>query len=258
MQIGWIQLLEFRNYRTLIYWPGATAQPSDRPQRAGQDQPPRGARVPPDRTLVPDVPARRGPPLGARIRPRSPGSSAGPTARRTIRRAACSAPRTAPGRRAGDACQWARVIAFGWQDLEIVNGAPSARRNFIDGFAGRLYPATSPTLVRYRQIAGAAESVCCSHAWQPDCDERLEPWDEQLATTGHGADRSAPARRGGAPDGAGARVTRASRASGHKVEIRLSNRASGRPPSRRASLPALERARREEMRRGVDARRTAS
>src|SRR6185503_11185256 len=52
----------------------------------------------------------------------------------------------------GDACEWARVIAFGWQDLEVVNGAPGARRNFIDGFAGRLYPGHLPGLVRYRQV----------------------------------------------------------------------------------------------------------
>src|SRR5262249_56146445 len=48
--------------------------------------------------------------------------------------------------------EWARVIAFGWQDLEIVNGAPAARRNFVDGFAGRLYPNHIATLLRFRQI----------------------------------------------------------------------------------------------------------
>ena len=29
---------------------------------------------------------------------------------------------------------------------------PAARRNFIDGFAGRLYPGHLPSLLRYRQI----------------------------------------------------------------------------------------------------------
>src|SRR5205085_1317108 len=82
----------------------------------------------------------------------------------------------------GDACEWARVIAFGWQDLDIVNGAPGARRTFIDGFAARLYPSHLPALVRYRQILARRNHLLQSR--EPGIDARLEPWDDQLAATG--------------------------------------------------------------------------
>src|SRR5512134_461766 len=57
------------------------------------------------------------------------------TVRRAIARSEAGAWRVS-----GSPCPWARAIAFGWQDLAIVNGSPAARRDFIDGFAGRLYP----------------------------------------------------------------------------------------------------------------------
>ena len=61
----------------------------------------------------------------------------------------------------GEACPWARVIVFGWQDLAILHGAPVARRMFIDGFAARLYPSH---LRRCCAIVGFSASVtaCCS------------------------------------------------------------------------------------------------
>src|SRR5438094_99229 len=64
---------------------------------------------------------------------------------------------------AGESVEWARVIAFGWQDLEIINGAPGARRNFIDGFAGRLYPTHLAALVRYRQILARRNRLLQQH-----------------------------------------------------------------------------------------------
>ena len=52
----------------------------------------------------------------------------------------------------GEGCPWARAIGFGWQDLAILTEGPQARRNFIDGFAGKLYAAHLSGLGRYRQI----------------------------------------------------------------------------------------------------------
>jgi DNA replication and repair protein RecF len=52
----------------------------------------------------------------------------------------------------GEGCPWARAIAFGWPDLAILTEGPQARRNFIDGFAGKLYAAHLSGLGRYRQI----------------------------------------------------------------------------------------------------------
>jgi DNA replication and repair protein RecF len=72
------------------------------------------------------------------------------------------------------------VIVFGWQDLAILNGAPVARRMFIDGFAARLYAGHLPALLRYRRLIGQRNRLLQSHATA----ERLAPWDEQLATVG--------------------------------------------------------------------------
>ena len=52
----------------------------------------------------------------------------------------------------GEGCPWARAIGFGWQDLAILTEGPQARRNFIDGFAGKLYAAHLSGLGRYRQV----------------------------------------------------------------------------------------------------------
>ena len=80
---------------------------------------------------------------------------------------------------AGDGCEWARAIPFGWHDLAILTGAPSARRAFLDGFAGRLHPGHLAALVRYRQIL-ERRSVLLKRG---DAD-RLPPWDEALAGVG--------------------------------------------------------------------------
>ena len=97
------------------------------------------------------------------------------TVRRTVRRLEDSTWQSA-----GDSAPWARVIVFGWQDLAILNGVPAARRSFIDGFAGRLYPGHLPALLRYRQILARRNRLLQART----VEARLAPWDEQLATTG--------------------------------------------------------------------------
>jgi DNA replication and repair protein RecF len=100
------------------------------------------------------------------------------TLRRTIHRAEDGAWRST-----GDLVPWAKVIVFGWQDLEIMHGPPGARRSFLDGFAGRLYASHIPTLLRYRQIVARRNSVLQSRM-EGGLEARLAPWDEQLATVG--------------------------------------------------------------------------
>jgi DNA replication and repair protein RecF len=97
------------------------------------------------------------------------------TVRRTVRRL-----EDGTWQSAGDSASWARVIVFGWQDLAILNGVPAARRSFIDGFAGRLYPGHLPALLRYRQILARRNRLLQART----VEARLAPWDEQLATTG--------------------------------------------------------------------------
>ena len=252
MQIGWIQLLEFRNYRTLEYSPSPHLNLLIGPNAQGKTNllealgfllTGRSFRT--SRLL--EVPRWEAPSTSVTGELRR--VEGGRIVRRAIRKL-----ETGNAQASGDTCEWARAIAFGWQDLEIVNGAPGARRNFIDGFAGRLYPGHVAALVRYRQILArrnhlllAARRVLQSR--EPGIDERLEPWDEQLAATGMeliGRRRKAAAML----QTELGRVFPALSGERHKVEIRYRT-ALGEATEASALLAVLLGARREELRRGV-------
>jgi len=249
VQIGSLQVLEFRNYRTLSYRPaphlnlltGRNAQGKTNLLEAfGVLLTGRSFRT----SRLGDVPrwGSETAMLSGELL-RSEGSR---TMRRTIQR-------LPDGRwqAAGETCPWARVIAFGWQDLAILNGAPSARRDFIDGFAARLFPSHLPALLRYRQIVARRNRLL--QARGPVA--RLAPWDEQLATAGiELIDRR---RRAVAalhtemgrvyPLLAGARGEAGARP---KVEIAYRT-AIGEATEPAALLAAIERVRADELRRGV-------
>jgi len=82
----------------------------------------------------------------------------------------------------GEGCPWARVIPFTWQDLAVLNGSPEARRSFLDGFAGKIVPAHLTARARYRQIVIRRNSML--QRGEPGIDRHLEAWDEQLVTVG--------------------------------------------------------------------------
>lgn len=82
----------------------------------------------------------------------------------------------------GDGAEWARAIPFGWSDLAVVNGPPQARRNFIDGFVGKLYPAYGSTLRRYREVLARRNHLLQNGGG--GIQSRLEPWNEQLIALG--------------------------------------------------------------------------
>lgn len=149
----------------------------------------------------------------------------------------------------GDAApDWARVIAFGWQDLDIVNGAPAARRNFIDGFAGRLYPNHIATLVRFRQVLARRNRLLQQRFVDAGLAARLEPWNEQFATVGMELiDRRRKAVA--ALQTELARVYATLSGARSKVEIRYRT-SLGEATEPAAILAALERRQREEARRG--------
>jgi DNA replication and repair protein RecF len=246
VQIGWIQVLEFRNYRTLSWTPAARLNILTGPNAQGKTNllealavllTGRSFRTP----RLAEI-ARWGAEIGA-VAGEVARAGASRTIRRTIRRL-----EDGTWQAAGDACEWARAIAFGWQDLEIVNGAPSARRSFIDGFAARLYPSHLATLQRYRQIVARRNRLLQTRAAGPELGTRLAPWDEQLAVTGMELiDRR---RRAAAVlQTELARVYPALAGAGHKVEIRYRT-ALGEASEPGALMAALERARREEIRRG--------
>lgn len=246
VQIGWVQALEFRNHRTLSWSPspklnllsGANAQGktnllealgflltgrSFRTSRLGE---------------LPTWGAERAA-VGGELH-RADGSR---TVRRSIERLM-----TGAWQGSGDDCPWARAVAFGWADLEILTGGPLARRNFLDGFATRLYPSHRPALIRYRQILARRNRLLQEGRFAADVDGRLGPWDEQLALVG----MELIDRRRRAVASLQTEIARIypALAGGHpKVEIAY--RASlGQATEPSAFVAALARARRAELARG--------
>ncbi len=247
MQVAWIQAAEFRNYRALSWHPsprlnvlvGANGQGktnlleavgflltgrSFRTSRLGE---------------VPSWGAEQSVVSGEVHR--AEGS-------RTVRRVLA---RTAGGlwRGAGEDCTWARAVAFSWQDLEIVNGPPAARRNFLDGFAARLQPSHRAALVRYRQVLERRNHLLQQRLPMGTLAGQLAPWDEQLADVG----MELTARRRLAVASLQteiARVYPALAGGSPKIEIRYRSML-GEATEASALLAELERRRYEEARRGL-------
>jgi DNA replication and repair protein RecF len=247
LQIGCVQLLEFRNYRTLAWSPAPHLNVITGPNAQGKTNllealgfivAGRSFRT--SRTVEL---ARWGSP-GATLS----GDLVRGETRRTVRRALTRLEDGTWQATGESAPEWARAIAFGWQDLEIVNGAPSARRNFIDGFAARLYANHAPTLIRFRQILARRNRLLQQRPVDAGLAARLGPWNEQLATVGMdllGRRRKAVA----ALQTELARVYAALSGARSKVEIRYRT-ALGEAAEPAALLEALERSQREESRRG--------
>jgi len=243
VRIGWMQLLEFRNYPTLSWHPAPHLNVLAGPNAQGKTnllealgflvtgrsfRTSRSAEIPSwgieSATLTGEL-------------------CRGET-RRTVRRGLA---RLEDGtwQVSGDSSpEWARVIAFGWQDLEIVNGAPAARRNFIDGFAARLHPNHVPTLLRFRQVLARRNRLLQQY---PHDAARLAPWTEQFAAVGMellGRRRKAVA----ALQTEVARVYASLAGTSAKVEVRYVT-ALGEASEPAALVAALERRQRDEARR---------
>ena len=245
MQIGWVQLVEFRSYHTLEFRPAAHLNLLIGPNAQGKTNllealgfllTGRSFRT----SRLYDVPSWTA--SGCSVAGELRRADGGRVVRRMIRKLD-----SGTAQASGDPCEWARVIAFGWQDLEIVNGAPGARRDFIDGVAGRLYPGHIATLIRYRQIVARRNHLL--QLREPGVEERLGPWDEQLATTG--MELIARRRKAAAIlQTELGRVFPALSGERHKVEIRYRT-ALGEATEAGELLAALGGRRRDELRRGV-------
>jgi DNA replication and repair protein RecF len=178
VQIGCVQLLDFRNYPTLSYRPEARVNLLTGRNAQGKTNllealavilTGRSFRT----TRLAELP-RWGTEAAALT-----GELQRLEGSRTVRR---TAQRQDGGswQVSGEGCPWARVIVFGWQDLAILNGAPAARRAFLDGFAARLYPSHLPALLRYRRLLEQRNRLLQARA----ASDRLGPWDEQAALVG--------------------------------------------------------------------------
>ena len=248
MQISWIHVAEFRNYRTLDWTPAPRLNLLTGPNAQGKTnllealgmllagrsfRTPRIAELPrwgAESSLL----------TGEMVR-----GDAENAARRTVRRTLTKL-EEGSWENAGESVEWARAIAFGWQDLEIVNGGPGARRNFIDGSAGRLYPTHLATLVRFRQVLARRNRLLQQR--QGDVAAQLEPWNEQFAVVGMELierRRKAVA----ALQTELARVYRALSTTQSKVEVRYRT-PLGESSEPAALLAALQRSQRQELRRG--------
>jgi DNA replication and repair protein RecF len=84
----------------------------------------------------------------------------------------------------GEGCPWARVIPFGWHDMAILHGGPQTRRDFLDGFAGKLYPAHLTAYRQYRDILHRRNRLLQQGVPPTRLRSELEPWSEQLARVG--------------------------------------------------------------------------
>jgi DNA replication and repair protein RecF len=242
VQISWVHATEFRNYRTLSWTPspklnlltGANAQGKTNLLEAlGVLLTGRSFRT----SRLMELPHWGMPAASiAGELHRSEGS-------RTLRRAV---QRREDGAWAGtgEGCEWARAIAFGWQDLEVINGGPAARRSFIDGFAARLAPRHRTALVRYRRVLGRRNRLL-----QQGRGDALEPWDSQLAEIGlELVDRRR--RAAAALQTEIARIYPALAGERRKVEVRYRS-SLGEATEAPAFLAALARVRPEELRRGL-------
>jgi DNA replication and repair protein RecF len=242
VQIGCVQLVDFRNYRTLSYRPsdrlnlltGRNAQgKTNLLEAVGVLLTGRSFRT----TRLGELPA-----LGSEIAvltgdlQRTEGTR---TVRRTLQKR-----ENGTWQASGESVPWAKAIAFGWQDLAIVHGAPSARRMFIDGFATRLYPSHLPALLRYRRLLEQRNRMLQTRA-TPD---RMAPWDEQVATVG----MELIDRRRRAVAALQTELARVYPAvSGERQKIQVGYRSAvGEATEPAALVAALEQARPVELRRG--------
>ena len=242
MQIGCLEALEYRNYRALSWQPSSSLNLLVGPNGQGKTNllealavllTGRSFRT----TRLAELPrwGAESAVLSGEIG-RAEGSRA---IRRVIQRQEDGAWQSA-----GEGCPWARVIAFGWQDLAILNGPPAARRAFVDGFAARLYPGHLAAVVRYRQILARRNRLLQARA----AEARLEPWDRQLAEVG--AEMIGRRRRAvAALQTELARVYPALAGERHKVAVAY-RAGIGEADGPEALLAALARVRHDEWRRG--------
>ena len=245
MHIQWLQVVDYRNYRTLSHTPAPSLNVLSGFNGQGKTnllealsvllagRSFRGARA---ADMV------RWDADGARVSGEIRRGPATQTIRREVRRREDGSWGVT-----GEGCGWARVVPFAWQDVAILNGPPLTRRNFIDGFAAKLAPAHIGVHARYRQILERRNHLLQSAVASRDLAERLAPWDAQLAAVG----LDLIARRRAAVAALGAELEPLYAELGGRGQVRLEYRSSlGDAPTPEAVQAALVQRRGEEMRRG--------
>jgi DNA replication and repair protein RecF len=147
----------------------------------------------------------------------------------------------------GEGCEWTRAVPFGWQDLGVVNGTPHARRNFVDGFAGKVWPAHLESHARYRQVVARRNHLLQRGMDRARLETSITPWDEQAARLGV----EIVARRQRAVEALAEEIVRIHPSVGGRGTVGLAYRSSfGEGATVDGVRETLARRRGEEMRRG--------
>jgi DNA replication and repair protein RecF len=182
VQIEWVELVDFRSYRSLSFAPGPSLNVLAGDNAQGKTnlvealgvflvgRSFRGARA---AELVRWEAAAAG--LSGLVRR---GETSRSMRRRIERRD------DGPWMVAGDGCAWVRAVPFAWPDLAIISGAPQARRAFLDGFAAKLFPAHAAACSRYRQVLARRNHLLQAGLGVGELSAQIAPWDEQLAVIG--------------------------------------------------------------------------
>ena len=205
-RLGRFSYVEFRNYRTLSYRPAPQAQPPYRAstpkarptslRRSAFSLTGRSFRT----TRLAEFPAGDRERGGVRVSSPRRGNR---TVRRTI---AATRGRDLAGD-GGVVPVGARRSRSAGRTSAILNGAPAARRDFIDGFAGAALSESRADAAPVSTDSGRARNRSCSVRCDAGAAARLGALGRATGDGRHGADRPAPAGGRRAADRDRARVS---------------------------------------------------
>ena len=195
MFVDHLQLVDFRSYAGVDVPLAAGGHDAGRGQRAGQDQPGRGDRVPVDDELAPGVVGRAAG-AGRGGAGRRPGTGAGrvwTTPRQlqleieiTPGKANRARLNRSPLRRAREIVGVLRTVVFSPEDLAIVKGDPSERRRFLDDLLVTRWPRLAGVRADYdrvlRQRNTLLKSLSGRVAVGPPRPTPPPPWTSGTAT----------------------------------------------------------------------------
>ena len=243
-----------------------------RPQRAGQDQPGRGDRLPLPARLAPGRDRRAAGP-GRRRAGAGPGGRGRATAGRATLEVELNPGRSnrarvnrSPLPRARELLGLVRTVVFSPEDLTLVKGDPSDRRRFLDDLLVLRTPRLAGVRADYDRVLRQRNSLLKTAGAGPRRAAREESalstlgvWDAHLARTGAELLAARLALVDAAAARTSARRTRRSPAARRRDDaehrVRAVVRARRRAPSRAALTDALlaelERRRSDELDRGI-------
>lgn len=77
-----------------------------------------------------------------------------------------------------------KAVLFSPDDLNLIKGSPSLRRNFLDREGSQIFPLYSYNLQKYNKILRQRNKLLKLNLEPSKRDKNLEPWDRQLIEVG--------------------------------------------------------------------------